>query len=455
MSRYLDILRLSLPLIAAQCAQSLMLVTDTLLFGLLGVDALAGGGLGAGIFQFFFIVLTGLFVPVAVETAIHSGRGDPRPVAGLLKAALVIALTLSVALGVLLWWLPEMLKTYFPESAAQAYARNYLQASVLIPLPATLFMLVRGLASGLGVTAPIMPVSIFMAIVNIPISYVLMQGLGPLNGMGVSGVAVGTALSLSLGASLLTWRLYGHPQVASILREAVRARGRRADFGPFWRQGLPVAGSHGLEAGVFTAATLMAGTLGVIPLAAHNIALQSAVISFNLYMGIAQGHAIRVGQHFGAGRLDECRRTAIAGSVLGLGAAALACAVFLGMPELLIQLFTLGEERALDASVLDYGVGILAIAAAFQAVDGAQVIAMAALRAVRMGIEPTVIALVGYWLVAFPLALWLMPGFGLAGIWVGLGLGLGVTALALLTLFHYRLRSLRRSFSEMPSSPSG
>lgn len=59
MQKFKDILHLSAPLMAAQMAQSLMLIEDTILFGLAGVDTLAGAGLGAGLYHFLFIVLGG------------------------------------------------------------------------------------------------------------------------------------------------------------------------------------------------------------------------------------------------------------------------------------------------------------------------------------------------------------------------------------------------------------
>lgn len=439
MSRFLDVLRLSIPLMASQCTQSVMLLTDTVLFGLQGLEALAGGGLAATLFQFFFIVLSGLFMTVAFEAAIQVGRGQTEALARLIRASLLIALGVSAGLGVLLWWMAGVLGQWVAEEPLVIEAAaTYLRASAAILLPSLLFLVIRGLASGYGMTGPILPVSLIMAVVNLPLSWALMDGIGPLPALGLSGIAWGTSLTLTLGTLLLLARVIQHPELKTLLWHCISARDLKPDFRPFWRLGTPIAISHGMEAGVFTAATLMAASLGAVALATHNIALQTATLSFNLYIGIAQGHAIRVGQSFGAGKFRESRAFALTGSMMGVIAAVVAIACFLMFPEQLIRLFTLGESQ-LNPEIIQAGVGILVIAAAFQAVDGAQVIAMAALRAIQEGLVPTLITVVGYWVVAFPLAYLLMPVWGLKGIWIGLGIGLGVTALALLARFHWRL----------------
>lgn len=427
---------------AAQGAQSLMIVSDTVLFGLVGVEALAGGGLGASIYHFFFIVISGLFMALTYETAIAVGRQDFSSVRGFLKAGCVLAAIISVALALVIYQLPRLLQNWYSDQQMVAFATEYLEGAVWITLPSIGFMLLRGLAAGFSNTAAIMRISVVVAVLNFPVSYALMQGVAGVPPLGIFGVALGTAAMMLLACLLLWWDLQKHESIRDLLAGLWTHPLEYGDFGPYGRLGLPIMLAHAMEAGVFMTASLLAGTLGAIALAAHNIALQTATLSFNFYIGIAQGHAIRVAQSYGAGDYIQSRSYAMRGLLLGFLCSVLAICIFLLIPQQIISLFSLGGTDVSQQELLQLGVRILFVAALFQAVDGAQVIAMSSLRALQMGIAPTLIALVGYWGIAFPVAWYLLQDYGVVGLWAGLGIGLGFAAACLIGLFQWKIRRL-------------
>jgi MATE family, multidrug efflux pump len=91
------------------------------------------------------------------------------------------------------------------------------------------------------------------------------------------------------------------------------------------------------------------------------------------------------------------------------------------------------------AEALALTVLFLRVAAAFQLFDGIQVISASALRGLKDARLPMMLAGGAYWLVGFPLALFL--GFGLhwqgVGIWLGLACSLAVAAVSLSLRFAY------------------
>jgi multidrug resistance protein, MATE family len=85
---------------------------------------------------------------------------------------------------------------------------------------------------------------------------------------------------------------------------------------------------------------------------------------------------------------------------------------------------------------------LLIVAGLFQLFDGAQSVGAGVLRGLKDTRLPLAIALFGYWLVAFPLAIAL--GFGLhwqaVGVWAGLAVGIAVAALLLNLRFYWHTR---------------
>jgi MATE family multidrug resistance protein len=118
--------------------------------------------------------------------------------------------------------------------------------------------------------------------------------------------------------------------------------------------------------------------------------------------------------------------------ILSLGMAVLTIAVFLIWPEPLIMLFMDPSEPQREA-ILRIGVGLLALAALFQLVDGAQAVALGLLRGVQDTRVPMVMAALSYWVVGVPCSyvLGFVVGWEGVGVWLGLVVGLAVAAVLL------------------------
>ncbi len=445
MNRFIEVLKISGPLSAAQLAQSAMLFCDSVLFGLLGVAELAGAGLGAGIYHFFMIVVTGLLAAIPNEVAIHVGRGAKDDIARVVKAGLFTALCVAIMLAGIILLLPWLLIHLGQSEETVKFAWQYLSMAILIGFPAFTFLVLRGLATGMGRTTSIMRISVLAVFINVPVSYVLMTGWGPIPAMGVTGTALGTALVEVLMCVALIYDLMHYPEVREVLHDLRKVAVKWLDFRPFFSLGVPIALAWTMEAGLFTAATLLAGTISVEALAAHQIALQVASMSFAVYIGFAQGAAIRTGQSFGANDIAEVRRYTWTGLSIGLCFCLIAATVFIVFPESIVSLFTLGAKGTLNIEVQQLGISILFVAAFFQLVDGGQVIMMTALRALRMGMPPTIVTIFGYWGVGFPVAWLLMKPYGIIGVWVGLGIGLGFAAVCLTTMFIRKVHQLEKT----------
>jgi MATE family multidrug resistance protein len=191
-----------------------------------------------------------------------------------------------------------------------------------------------------------------------------------------------------------------------------------------------------LEYGIFAGAALLMGWIGTTALAAHQIALQVASITFMVPLGIGQAATVRVGQAVGRRDPDGARRAGWTAFALGVVFMAAMSVVMLTAPGFLAGLFI---DRATPdgAAVAGLAAVLLIVAAAFQMADGAQTIAIQALRGLNDTTVPMLIAGLGYWGIGFGASylLGFMGGLGAVGVWVGLALGLGAVAGLLIARF--------------------
>jgi MATE family multidrug resistance protein len=429
-------------MVVAQLSFALMGFIDAVLMGQLGVDALAGGGLGSIIYQFFYIVGIGILVATANFIAFAEGERNHAAIHTALLSGAVAVLAMCVVFGLAIWQIGPLLVWFGQPVHAVVNAQAYLDVVVWSLLPAFGFILLRGLVLGLGKPGAILPISIAATILNYPLSYALMTGWGGLPVMGIQGVALGTVIVsvfMFLGLAWLTYRQHlFQPFKFWVGWDHFSWHQLRQTFG----LGIPIAIAHAMEIGMFAVAALLIGTLGVDALAAHQITLQCTTLSFMIPLGLAQAVSAQVGSAYGQRDFQRLLQVVRAGLALGTCTAAGAGFLFIALPELLTDLFIDRQSGADLQHVVRLAVSLLFVAALFQWVDAMQVILMGVLRGFKLGTAPTLVSVFSYWFVGVP-ACWLwLQGEGAWGVWAGMGLGLAVSSVLLGGLY---VRVLRRT----------
>ncbi len=190
---------------------------------------------------------------------------------------------------------------------------------------------------------------------------------------------------------------------------------------------------------MFSAAVYVMGVIGTEALAAHQIAVQCAAVTFMVPFGLAQAATVRVGIAAGAGDRDGVRRAGWTAFALGLAFMS-AMAVALWLWRAPIASLFIDPAMPGNARVALLAIEFLAIAALFQVFDGAQTIAMGALRGLKDTRIPMMIAACGYWGLGFTLGCLAAFVFGLAGRGVWLGLALGLAVVAILATWRFAAR---------------
>ena len=266
--------------------------------------------------------------------------------------------------------------------------------------------------------------------VNAFLNYMFIFGNFGAPRMELAGAAVATLVTNILSAIALAIYCMKLP---ALREHDIFSRLWHPDWVAFrevFRLGLPISLTILAEVGLFAAASLMMGWLGVIELAAHGIALQIASISFMIPLSFSQVGTVRFARAIGRKDLDGMDKAGKTVLVLGLGFAILAATIFVLFPIPLISMYL--DKANPDAQlIIDYGMPLLAVAAAFQIVDTLQAISSGLLRGMKDTQVPMYIAMFSYWAVGVPAAyvLGFVMDFGGQGIWSGLAIGLAVAAI--------------------------
>ena len=439
------ILTLGLPLIGGHLAQMAIGVTDTVMLGWYGVEALAAATLGSTFFFVIFVFGAGFAWAVMPMVAAFAAAGDDTGVRRSTRMGLWLCLGFSLLAQPLFIWSEALLLWLGQSPRTASDASDYLAVAGLGVVPALLVVVLKSYLAALERTQIVFWITVIAALVNGLANYAFIFGNWGAPEMGVVGAALASVITQLV--TLVCVVLYS---ALALPEHALFVRLWRADpqmLARVFRLGWPIGLTGLSESGLFAMSALMMGWLGTVPLAAHGIAVQLAALTFMVHMGISNAATIRAGNAFGRSDPHHMERGALVATLLSLAMAAATIMLFLALPEPLISIFIEADDPD-RAAILAIGVGLLAMAALFQLVDGAQVIALGLLRGVQDTRVPMIYAAVSYWLIGIPCSY--LFGFVLGldgiGIWLGLVVGLGAASASLSWRFWGRsLRALKRA----------
>jgi MATE family multidrug resistance protein len=424
---------LGLPLVASHLAQMLVHLTDTVMIGWYGVTELAAVVLATSVFFVFFIVGSGFAFAVMPMAANAEGAGDQRQVRRSVRMGLWISTIYCVLLLPVLWQFESLLLLIGQQPDIALLAQDYMRIAMWGMIPAMLIMVLKSFVSALERPGFILWGTIVGAVANVFLNWAFIFGNWGAPELGLRGAAIA-----SVGSNMTIFLVVAvYCQIHRALRPyQIFTRIWRPDGPVFWevfRLGWPIGATMLAEAGLFSTAAIMMGWLGTVELATHGIAIQIAAMAFMIYLGLSNVATIRAGRALGRGDLEGVHRSAMAVTGLQLSFAAVMIVLFVSVPDELIGLF-LDSGNPESGAIVAYGRGLLALAAAFQIVDGLQVVFLAVLRGLKDTRIPMLCAVGSYWVVGIPvsyaLAFW--ADYGGYGIWAGLVLGLVLAAATLI-----------------------
>jgi len=434
--------KLAYPIILAMLGHTIVGIIDNIMVGKIGATELAAASLAN---SFVFIALSvGVGFSTAITPLIASADTENDIAKG--RKVFINGVFLCTLLGVLLFGILFYLKHFIdlmnqPHEVTEM-AKPFLDIVALSLVPLVIYQGFKQFSDGKSQTKYAMYATIIANAVNLLFNYLLIYGVWIFPEMGMMGAAYGTLIArivmLIYFIIVMAQQDIFKPYLQKIsLKEISIATSRFIAS-----IGIPSSMQSLFEVALFTGAVWISGMIGTTSQAANQIALSMASMTFMFASGLSVAGMVRVGNQ--KGLKDYVKMETVAKSIMLMtfilySGFALFFVIFHNYIPLLFLNNTDPGQALMNKEVVGMAGKLLLIAAIFQISDGIQVTALGALRGIQDVNIPMVITFISYWIIGFPLCIYLglYTNLKAEGIWYGLLGGLTVAAIFSYLRFHY------------------
>jgi MATE family multidrug resistance protein len=400
-----DLLRLAGPVALARLGIIGMAIADVIVVGQLAPDELPHQALGWAPTAVFLVAAIGLLQGVQIWAARSIGEKNPEGAGVALRRGLVLALGAGVLSAALMWLGGERLFTVFGIERDLAAPSTPVMMILALSIPLHL-LYVAGTFFLEAIKKPGIGTAVMWAAnaVNLALNLWWVPEHGA---VGSAWATVGARVFLA--GALLVWIFF----LRDGAHYGVRKIGAR---GPSYRAllavGIAAAVSQAVEAGAFSAMTVIAGRLGASVVAAYQIMLNLMALVFMVALGLAAATAVLVSEAVGRQAPHDAARAGWTGIWLNALAMIIAAVAILAFAQ------PIGHAYTADVSLAALIASLMWVAALALHPDGAQVVAASALRARGDNWFPTFSHILAYAAVMPILGYWFAEhqGMGVAGL---------------------------------------
>jgi len=431
-----ETIKLAYPVVIGQLGHMMLGVVDSLMVGRLGAVQLAASSLVNGLILLILVLGIGMSVALTPLVAIAKGSEKHDECGIILRQGLLVNIVFSFLLVVVIYFLADLIHYLNQPVEVAQYAESYLKILNISIIPFMLFQTYKQFSEGLSFTKPPMTILIFSVFINAFLNWILIFGNLGLPRLELDGAGYATLMT----------RIFMAAAIFIYIRNAKSFQ----EFDPSLRFksvnfkvirkivniGVPGGFQMFFEVGGFSFAAIMVGWIGVNELAAHQIALNLASITFMVGLGISISVTIRVGNFLGKRDSVEIKKAGYSALFIIAVIMSLFGIMFFAFRNYLPTLYIN------DVEVIKIASSLIIIAAIFQIVDGLQIVGVGILRGLTDMKAPMVISFIAYWVIGLPVAylLGFIFDFGVEGIWVSFVVGLTLAAIFFILRFRKFLK---------------
>lgn len=440
MQKIREILRIGLPIMLGQACVIILAFADNIMIGWHSVDELAASSFVNNVMNLFILTELGFAAGMTPMIGADNGTGNIKGIGITVKNGLVTNGIIGGISLILLTIIYFCLDHFGQAPELMPYIKPYFAIIGISTLFALGFNVLKQFTD--GICRPMISMTLLMIgnLLNIFGNWVLIYGKLGFPEMGLTGAGISTLVSRALILLVFVVFIFKSKKMNEYARAIKEALLSRGEMKTVFKMGYPVGIQMALESSTFTFAAVMAGWLGVIQLAAHQVVITISQLFFLMMQGLSFAVSILVSNAFGRKDLGSVREYARKGYFMTLGISATLSALLYCFRYQAAGIFTDSPEVSAMA------VSLFFLLFAYQFGDGLQLCFANVLRGIQ-DVRPIMYAaFVSYYLIAIPSAyvLGFKTSLGIHGIWLGFPIGLTLAGI----FFYARYRSDLKRFGK-------
>lgn len=440
-------LQLAYPVILGMIGHTLVGIVDNIMVGKIGPTELAAVSLGN---SFIFIAMSlGIGFSTAITPLVAEAHGKDNREEGRLAFhhGLYLCTILGLFLFGVIFFSKPLLSFMGQPEAVVKLAKPYLDIVGFSLVPLIMYQAYKQFADGMSQTKYSMWATIIGNVANVIINYFFIYGIWIFPKLGIIGAAIGTIASRIIMLVFMHYIMQSKTKFHYYFEGFTIKEIKREINLKIIRLGFPSSMQMFFEVALFTGAIWLCGMIGTTSQAANQIALSLASLTFMFAMGLSVTGMIRVGNQKGKQDYQTLRTVGLSIFLLAVILEIVFALLFIAFHQVLPYIFVNMEQTATlleNQEVIAISAQLLIVAAFFQISDGIQVVVLGALRGLQDVKIPMYITFVAYWLIGFPVSIYLglQTDLKAVGVWIGLLAGLTAAALFLYLRFHYLTKKL-------------
>lgn len=441
MKKVREILKIGLPIMLGQACVIILAFADNIMIGWHSVDELAASSFVNNVMNLFILTELGFATGMTPMIGADNGTGNIKGIGITVKNGLMTNGIIGGISIILLTIIYFCLDHFGQAPELMPYIKPYFAIIGTSTLFALGFNVLKQFTD--GICRPMISMTLLMIgnLLNIFGNWVLIYGKLGFPEMGLTGAGISTLVSRALILLVFVVFIFKSKKMNEYARAIKEALLSRGEMKTVFKMGYPVGIQMALESSTFTFAAVMAGWLGVIQLAAHQVVITISQLFFLMMQGLSFAVSILVSNAFGRKDLGSVREYARKGYFMTLGISATLSALLYCFRYQAAGIFTDSPEVSAMA------VSLFFLLFAYQFGDGLQLCFANVLRGIQ-DVRPIMYAaFVSYYLIAIPSAyvLGFKTSLGIHGIWLGFPIGLTLAGI----FFYARYRSDLRRFGRM------
>lgn len=305
---YQTVWNIALPVTLQSLLQSSFSVADQIMTGQLGSTSIAGIGLAGKFFSIFSVLVSAVAAAAGIMIAQYMGKKDSREVSRSFFVNLFLAAGIAVLFTVLCSLFPEQIMGFYTKGlATKTVAAGYLRILAVSYLPMAAGTLFSTLLRCMEAAALPMYASIFAAVVNTGLNYILIFGKYGFPRMGVKGAAFASVFSQMIGCLMIVGLFLIHNRKQELKLEFFHRKSHWSKSAKIQYLGilLPILICEFLWSLGENVYAAIYGRMGTMACAAMTLTTPIQVLMIGALSGLSQAAGVIIGKALGSGEEER------------------------------------------------------------------------------------------------------------------------------------------------------